>query len=72
MPCPICDDRIHKTIIPTAEGYDLLIWLKKNVDFFIGVVTQQHVPVGQISQSSVHIQSAEQFGNMVQYPEFLF
>ena len=51
--------------MPIAEGYDLFIWLKKKVDFFIfGIETQQHVPVGQIShiESSVHLQSAhEQF-----------
>jgi len=59
---------MHKTIIPTAEGYDFLNWLKNNDDFFIcGDEAQQHVPVGQIShmESSVHLQSVhEQFCNV--------
>ena len=68
MPCPTCDDKIHRTIIPTAEGYDFLNWLKKNVDFFIcGTGAQQHVPAVQRIQfeSSVHLQLVhEQFNNM--------
>ncbi len=71
MPCPIWDESMHSTIIPTAEGYDFLTWLKKNVDFFIsGVEMQQHTPVGQIShmESSVHLQSThKQFANVSLY-----
>jgi len=64
MLCPICDDRIHKTIIPTAEGYDFLTWAENEGNFILNSEAQQHVPVGQIShmESSVHLQSVhEQF-----------
>ena len=67
MPWPICDDMMHETIIPTAEGYDLLTWVKKEGDFILNSEAQQHVPVGQIThiESSVHLQSThEQFSNI--------
>ena len=73
MPCPNCDDKIHNTIIPTAEGYEFLTWLRNDGDFSNLVETQQHVPVEHTVhlESSVHLQSVhEQFSN-VQYTHFL-
>ena len=33
MPCPICEDKIHNTIIPTADGYEFLTWFRNDGDF---------------------------------------
>lgn len=64
---PICDDRIHKTIIPTAEGYDFLTWAQNDGDSIFISGAQQHVPVGQIShmEFSVHLQSTQEQSFMV-------
>lgn len=72
MPCPICEDRIHNTIIPTADGYEFLTWFRNDEDFSDLVETQQHVPVGQTVhlESSVHLQSVQEQFNM-QYTAFL-
>lgn len=57
MLCPTCDDRIHKTIMPTADGYDFLTWTQNEGVFILISEAQQHVPVGHIShmESSVHL-----------------
>src|SRR5690349_12098287 len=66
--CPICDDKMHNTIIPTAEGYEFLTRFRNDGDFSDCVETQQQVPVGHMVhlESSVHLQSAhEQFCNIL-------
>ena len=63
---------MHSTMIPTAEGYEFLTWVR-NDGFFSDFVTQQHVPVGHRVhlESSVHLQSVQEQFNIL-HTCFLF
>lgn len=62
MPCPNCDDSTHKTMIPTADGYEFFTWFQNDVDLAdTEIELQPHVPSG----FTTHSQSTqEQFFNV--------